>query len=81
MDAGLRAEIESVAAGSLRLFGYDVDPSVRVRKVSAARMLYYRTLDGMSLLRSSWKKRGLMASLQFYSKYSPISPGRRRQDL
>jgi hypothetical protein len=81
MDPAIRGEIESVAADSLRLFGYEVDPSLPIRKVSAARMLYYRALDGISLLRSSWRKRGLIASLQFYSKHSPISPGRGRRAL
>jgi hypothetical protein len=77
MSIALRKQIESVAAEGLRSYGYAVDPSLPVRKVSAMRMMYYQALDGVNLLRSSCKKRGLVASLKFYSKRS-IMPENRK---
>ena len=68
MDGALRNRIEALTAEGLRAFGYDVDPSLAVKQVSAVRMTYYQVLDGVNLLRSSYKKRGLVASLKFYTK-------------
>lgn len=70
MKDSVRSKIESIAAPTLREYGYSVDNySVSPERVSSMMMRIYRLQDSFSLIRSKAAELGFLGALKFHTRY------------
>jgi len=80
MKPSLRKKIEAISEPMLRSCGYHLDDTYRQFKVSNAKMLCYQTIDGLNLIRSEMKTRGLIGAVRFHLRYY-LTSGNRKESL
>lgn len=71
-----RRNIESVALPTLRELGYDVSGDVHQLRIGHLHMGLLRAIDGINLLRSTTKQRGLVSAISFIAGYNRITGNR-----
>ncbi len=72
-----RRSIEMIAKEALDLYGYSIQyegPPIRASKLT---MMLYKITDGINLVARKARKKGLLNSIKFYSKYHQISGNRK----
>jgi len=80
MKPSLRKRIEAISEPMLRSCGYHLDDTYQQFRVSTAKMLCYQTIDGLSLIRSEMKTRGVIGAMRFHLRYY-ITSGNRKESL
>lgn len=80
MSASDCSAVEAIAGKALESTGYECHYTVAPRRLSRTRMLIYQGLDGLRLVVSSFKDRGVIGALIFYLSYFRVSGNRYRRN-
>jgi hypothetical protein len=77
MKPSLRKQIEAITEPMLRSCGYHLDDTYQQFRVSTARMFCYQTIDGLNLIRSEMKTRGIIGAMRFHLRHYLTSGNRK----
>lgn len=71
-------KVEAAAYNTMRLLDYPPEQASRSQPVSAFKMRCYQMQDGVALVRSNIKERGLLGAIQFQLSYFRVTANRQK---
>lgn len=72
MKPSMLEKIEAITAPVLKSYGYSVDYLGKDKRVNRLRMLYYRLLDGINMLKFDMRERGFLHAVKWNIRFFSI---------